>query len=299
MLSFLPPVVRGTLALLLYTLNTLFWFPLLMTLAICKLCLPFKPLRKGLNRLIDGVATNWIAINGWTQKLVGQMRLECSGLQQLPNHSWYLVLSNHQSWVDILILQMVFNRRIPFLKFFLKKELIWVPVMGLCWWALDFPFMQRHSQALLKKHPELKGKDIETTRKACEKYRDIPVSVMNFVEGTRFTQQKHQHQQSPYNGLLKPKAGGVAFVLSSMGEQLRQIVDVTIYYPHGCPSFWQYLCGEVQSVQLDIRTRPIENRLIGDYSNDPDFRAEFQLWINQIWSDKAQQLAIMATQGDD
>jgi len=297
MLSFLPAAVRGVLCLLIYVCNTLFWFPLLMTLALAKLMLPFRWIRRGLNWLIDAVATNWISVNGWAQSLMGRMRMTVSGLENLPRRSWYLVISNHQSWVDILLLQKMFNRRIPFIKFFLKKELMWVPVMGICWWALDFPFMRRYSQAYLNKHPHLKGKDIETTRQACEKYRDLPVSVMNFVEGTRFTAKKHQQQASPYRRLLKPKAGGIAFVLSSMGEQLRQILDVTIYYPQGCPSFWQYLCGQVKEVRIDIRTRPIEPSLIGDYFNDPGYREQFQLWVNRIWDDKEQQLAEMAADG--
>lgn len=297
MFSFLPPAIRGILALLIYVFNTLFWFPWLMILGILKLILPFRPLRKVMNWIIDALATNWISINGFAQRLVGEMQLEVTGLDNLPPQSWYLVISNHQTWVDILILQMMFNRRIPFIKFFLKKELMWVPIMGLCWWALDFPFMQRYSQAYLKKHPEHKGKDIETTRKACEKYRDLPVSVMNFVEGTRFTPKKHQQQGSPYQHLLRPKAGGVAFVLSSMGEQLKQILDVTIYYPDGSPSFWQYLCGQVKTVQIHIRTRPIEPTLIGDYVNDEAFKEHFQHWINQIWDDKEERLIMMATQG--
>ena len=296
MLSFLPPAVRGVLAILVYILNTVFWFPMLMTLALVKLILPFRTIRKGLNWLIDSVATNWISVNGWAQGLVGRMELTVTGLDNLPQKSWYLVISNHQTWVDILILQKMFNRKIPFIKFFLKKELMWVPVMGLCWWALDFPFMRRYSQSFLEKNPHLKGKDIETTRKACEKYQDLPVSVMNFVEGTRFTEKKHSKQGSPYSRLLKPKAGGIAFVLSSMGEQLKQILDVTIYYPGGCPSFWQYLCGQVKEVRIDIRQRPIDLALIGDYFNDPSFREQFQVWVNQIWDDKEQQLAAMAAE---
>jgi 1-acyl-sn-glycerol-3-phosphate acyltransferase len=123
----------------------------------------------------------------------------------------YLVLSNHQSWVDILILQKVFNRRIPFMRFFLKQQLIWVPMLGLAWWALDFPFMQRHTKSQLQKRPELAGQDIAATRKACEKFLGKPVSIMIFPEGTRFTPAKHAQQQSPFQHLLKPKSGGMAY----------------------------------------------------------------------------------------
>src|SRR3546814_9530339 len=115
---------------------------------------------------------------------------------------------------------MAFNRRIPLLKFFLKQELIKVPLLGLAWWALDFPFRKRFTRAEIEANPSLKGKDLETTRKACEKFKEMPTSVMNFFEGTRFTQAKHDQQQSPYEFLLKPKAGGTAFALSAMDGKL-------------------------------------------------------------------------------
>jgi 1-acyl-sn-glycerol-3-phosphate acyltransferase len=165
-----------------------------------------------------------------------------------------LVVANHQSWVDILVLQKVLNRKVPFLKFFLKKDLIYVPVIGLCWWALDFPFMQRYSAAFLARHPHLKGKDVSTTRKACEKFRYKPVSVMNFLEGTRFTPEKHDKQQSPFSNLLKPKAGGISFVLNAMGEHLHKLLDVTIYYPKGAPSFWDYISGNVHNINSSRRS---------------------------------------------
>jgi 1-acyl-sn-glycerol-3-phosphate acyltransferase len=202
-----------------------------------------------------------------------------------------LVISNHQSWVDILVLQRIFNHKIPFLKFFLKKELIWVPFLGLAWWALDFPFMQRHSKTYLAKNPHQKGKDMETTRKACEKFRYKPVSIMNFVEGTRKTDDKHKRQGGSFKHLLKPKAGGVAFVLSAMGEQLHKLLDVTIYYPHGAPSFWDFVCGKVKEIHVDIKVLSIEELMASDafamdYFDNPAQRARFQQWLNTLWQEK-------------
>ena len=98
----------------------------------------------------------------------------------------------------------------------------------------------RTSKSQLKKNPKLRGKDLETTRKACEKFKEMPVSVVNFVEGTRFTVQKHARQNSPFPYLLKPKAGGVAFVMQAMGEQISKVVNVTIHYPEGIPTFMDF-----------------------------------------------------------
>jgi hypothetical protein len=177
------------------------------------------------------------------------------------------------------------------LKFFLKQQLRWVPVMGLAWWALDFPFMRRHSEEVLKAHPELRAKDQEATRLACEKFSLIPTSVMNFCEGTRFTPAKQQRQQSPYRHLLKPKAGGIALALNVMGDKFRAILDVTIVYPEGAPNFWEFLCGRMKRVLVRVQTLPVPRHLAtGDYANDPAVREAFQQWLQQIWQDKDAQI---------
>jgi 1-acyl-sn-glycerol-3-phosphate acyltransferase len=202
------------------------------------------------------------------------------------------VLSNHQSWVDIPVLQYAFNRRIPFLRFFLKRELIWVPLLGIAWWALDFPFMQRYSRAQLARRPELAGSDVQATRRACEKFRAVPVSVMNFVEGTRFTPAKHAQQPSPYTHLLRPKAGGVAFVLDAMGDALDAILDVSIVYPQGRPTLIDLLCDRVRDVRVHVLAREIPSEAVGaDYESDAEFRARFQAWINRLWTEKDARIA--------
>ena len=199
--------------------------------------------------------------------------------------------------VDILVLQHCLNRRIPLLKFFLKQQLIWVPVMGLAWWALEFPFMRRHSEAYLQQHPEMRGKDQETTRKACEKFAQVPTSVMNFLEGTRFTAVKHARQQSPYVHLLKPKAGGLALALNAMGDKFQAILDITIVYPDGTPSFWQFLQGRMRRVTVRARLLPIPQDLAhADYSGDAQARAAFQAWVAQMWREKDAQIALLRRQ---
>lgn len=288
MLNFLPHPVTGTLSLLLYIANTLFWFVPIMLLALLKLP-PITRWQSWMTYLLDACAVAWISVNNFTTRLFTRIHWQVSGLEKLSRKDWYLVLANHQSWADILVLQNVFNRKIPFIKFFLKQELIYVPFLGLCWWALDFPFMKRYSKAFLQRNPHLHGKDIETTRNACRKFAFKPAAIMNFVEGTRYTPQKHQQQQSPYTNLLKPKAGGAAFVLGAMGEQLHKILDITICYPKGTPSFWDYISGKVRDITVQINIIPITPELLGDY-NDSQYRERFQQWINQLWQNKDQQL---------
>jgi len=190
------------------------------------------------------------------------------------------------------VLQYQLNRRMPFLKFFLKQELIWVPVIGLCWWALEFPFMKRFSKEYLAKHPEKRGEDLATTRRACERYRTNPVSVFNFLEGTRFTEDKHAEQASPYRHLLKPRAGGIAFVIDAMGEQLSALINITIHYPDGRPSFWDLLAGNIPRVVVRVEAQPIPAEFLRrNYDQDESYRLAFQQWVNQLWTEKDAQLA--------
>ncbi|MEL0641950.1 acyltransferase [Pseudoalteromonas aliena] len=278
-------VIRSVLSLIFYTLNTLIWFVPIFACGLIKL-IPFKQLQKLMSWTAKSCATAWVSFNGLNQKLCTPTKLNVTGLEDVKLKDWYLVIANHQSWVDILVLQRVFNRKIPFLNFFLKKELIYVPILGLCWWALDFPFMTRTSKSQLKKNPKLRGKDLETTRKACEKFKEMPVSVVNFVEGTRFTEQKHARQGSPFPHLLKPKAGGIAFVMQAMGEQISKVVNVTIHYPDGIPTFMDFAGGKVKQINVHVDIRPVSKELIGDYTGDSEFRVGFQSELNRLWEEK-------------
>ena len=287
MLVSLPLFIRLPLALLPVSLNVLLHATVLFVMAALKALLPIAGIRRALSRALVGIAEQWIAVNGFLFAAFTPTQWEIEGRDGLQPGGWYLVLSNHQSWVDIPVLQKTFNRRIPFLRFFLKKQLIWVPVLGLAWWALDFPFMQRHSKATLELHPELRSQDKEATRKACERFRESPVSVMNFVEGTRFRAHKHEQQRSPFAHLLRPRAGGVAFVLETMGEMLQGIVDVTIFYPGGQPTMIDLLAGRVRQIRVHVRQLPIPPEFLGgDYENDADFRARFQGWMSALWAEK-------------
>ncbi|MBI5334807.1 MAG: acyltransferase [Burkholderiales bacterium] len=273
-------LIKGCVSATLLTLNTLVCFSALLPVALLKLLLPIKPVRAALDLILNGICAVWIGANNRWMALAGRTRWDVTGVDSLRSRGWYLVSSNHQSWVDILVLQKVFNLRIPLLKFFLKKELIYVPIMGFCWWALDFPFMRRKGGASL-------AKDMEATRKACERFKVIPTSVLSFLEGTRFTQAKHDQQRSPYTHLLKPKIGGIAMALATMGEKFDALVDVTIVYPKGVPDFWDLMCGRLREVVVRVDKLPIPAALRhGEDAADAAYRSTLQNWITQMWQDK-------------
>lgn len=292
-LTRIPGPLRGALVLSIYLINTSFWLLPLFSLTLLKFCIPIPAFRRFVTRVLHGLVAQWVSINNLTQRLFCDTRLEASGLEQLRPKGWYLVIANHQSWVDILVLQRVFNRRIPLLTFFIKKELIWFPLLGQAWWALEFPFMKRHSTAYLKKHPEKRGQDIAATLKACEKFKHQPIALMNFIEGTRFTPEKHRRSGSPYANLLRTKAGGMALVLNTVGRRLHRILDVTIVYPDGPKSFWEFACGQIDRIHVQVDQIPISPWMMGDYVADRAFRRQFQAWLNDLWSQKDQRITAL------
>jgi len=291
MLSSLPAPLRGTFSLLLLSLNSVVHCSLIFCIALLKLLIPLPAWHRRCNTPLDLLAASWIDTNGVWIRLMQKQPWEVEISSDLRRDRWYLVTCNHQSWADIFIAQRLLNHRIPQMKFFLKQQLIWVPVIGLAWWALDFPFMKRYTKKHLRKHPEKRGKDFETTQKACQKFLQRPVAIFNFMEGTRFTPGKQQRQESPYRNLLRPRPGGTGYVLGAMEEQLGELIDITIYYPDGVPGFWDFLCGEKTAARLRITSRPIPPSLLGkDYGQDRAFRNELQQWVNELWATKDEQL---------
>jgi len=237
--------------------------------------------------VLMSIGENWITGNSAILLTAGSIDWQARGIENLRRDQWYLVMVNHQSWVDILVLQKVFNRRIPFLKFFIKQQLIWFPVLGITWWAMDMPFMKRFSPSYLAKNPHMKGKDLKRTRKACEKFRHTPTSVINFLEGTRFSVEKRERKNSPFQHLLVPRAGGFAVAMSSMGNLFGAILDVTMVYPNGAAKFWDMCCGGHVPVIVDVMERPVEQWLLSrDYEQDREFRRRVHRWLGEIWQEK-------------
>lgn len=284
--------------IVLLLLNTLILIGPMMLIALLKLILPGKYLRDLCSRGVMWVAETWAEIDKLIFALLTPTVWDIRGGEGLRQDRSYLVVSNHQSWVDIPALVQTFNRKTPYFKFFLKQQLIWVPFLGLAFWALDYPFMKRYSKAYLRKNPHMQGKDLEITKAACERFKSLPVTVVNYLEGTRFTPAKQAQQGSPYQHLLKPKAGGVAFVLAALGPQLDALLDVTVVYPGDRPpGFWALISGQLPKVIIDIQARELDPALwAGDYQRDTEFRQVVQDWVSQLWQEKDARIAQLKQQ---
>ncbi len=291
MLHYLPAPVKFAISSTMVILNSAFWAILIIILAFFKMIIPVgswqRLMSRGANRCMKG----WIAVNRATMNVINRINWEVDETAELSEKEWYLLIANHQSWSDIVVLCHLYGHRIPAPKFFLKQQLLYIPLVGLACWGLDMPFMRRYSRQHLIKNPHLRGKDIETTRKACEKFRLIPTTIINFVEGTRFAEHK-KPKSSSYNYLLPPKPAGIAFALGSMGDQFDKLLDITIAYPENRDNtFVDMLSGRLTKVVVHVDALPVDETLTGDYFNDKQYKRQFQLWLDQRWQLKDQRLA--------
>ncbi|TCI02682.1 acyltransferase [Corallincola luteus] len=296
MLSFLPGPLLAVINLFFISLWLGLWGGLIFLGGLLKL-LPISPWRKLINLFLHGFYQAWTLCMHGTLALTNCIEWQIELPAELDTKHWYLLISNHLSWLDIVVLTSQLHGRIPIGKFFLKQELIWVPFLGIGAWGLDMPFMKRYSKAFLAKYPHLKGKDIDATRAACAHFRHSPTTVINFVEGTRFTAEKQQHQQAPYQHLLAPKAGGIAFALNAM--KFDAILNTTLCYPDNRePAMPAALKGELKRVVLKIEAIAVTDELIGDYFDDAAFRHQFQQQLNGWWQAKDDQLSELLAGGN-
>src|SRR5699024_2123277 len=262
--------LRGVAALTGVVIATFIGFIPLLPAALIKLLVPWRPVKRLMTRVVLWIARHWLlAINA---SMFG-----CSGVrihydQQLPDNpdGRYVLVSNHQSWTDVVLLCHLILPQLPFPRFFIKSQLRWLPIIGLACWALDFPFMKRYSREAIRNNPKLRTKDLDTVRRACETFREWPVTLINYAEGTRSTAAKRAAAKSPYTTMLPPKAGGTAFAVRAMDDMLDGVLDMTVAYVNTPqPRFWDFVCGRIPDIQVRLRQLPLpaaiqRNELRGD-----------------------------------
>jgi 1-acyl-sn-glycerol-3-phosphate acyltransferase len=279
-------VLRAAIIAILLALNLAFWAPLVLLGGLVKL-MTFGGGRRRAKMLSAWFGERWVYINNAILDTFLSTKWEITGFDELRPDKHYLVISNHVSWIDIFAAFRTFVGRGPFLRFFLKHALIWSPFVGQAAWALDFPFMRRYSAEYLAKHPEKRGKDLETTREACRRYQDVPVVILNYVEGTRFTRGKQAAMKSPYKHLLPPRVGGIAFVLASFSEQLDAFYDFTVIYPKSEPTIFDFVTNKLPWIKVHGRRIEVPAEFYSDGITQPGpARDHFRAWVSEIWREK-------------
>lgn len=289
----LKKLARGLTVTSVMTGSTFFHGPPVLALGLTKL---FKKSAK-VDETNIKITNSWLGVNNWLIEHVlknTQWQISVDKSLDLNMQGRYLMTCNHQSWVDTTVNQYFGLTRMPLTRFFTKWELIFIPFVGQAFKILGFPMMKRHSKEQIAKNPALKYRDMEEARKSCEQLISQPFTLLNYLEGTRFTQEKHDQQQSPYTHLLKPKAGGLALALSILGDKIDALVDMTIVYPDGIPGYGEFWLGEVPRIAVNLRKIDIPDWVLsGNYEDDAEYRARFQKWIDQIWTEKDQLIAHM------
>lgn len=275
--------IKGFLSITFIVINTIVCCVPIYLLAVPRFILPHGEARAALGNAMTRIIDLWVGNNRLMIRVlrITRIEVEWDTAKPLARDQWTLVMSNHQGWSDILILQDTFLNRIPPLKFFVKRQLLWgVPFLGVAMWLLDFPYVYRFSRAAIQANPSLRQKDADAVLEACKNFKWRPTSVLNFLEGTRLTPEKHAAQQSPFRHLLTPKTGGVTAVLSSLGDRIDHVLDVTITYPDGIPTFLEFLRGDVARVKVHIRS--CSPPKIDDVNGATVTRA----WVDDVWRAK-------------
>ena len=248
--------------------------------------IPNKNLKIYLGSISNKMGSTTVANITSALRILHKLEWDFQIPQDVNTETWYVAMSNHQSWADIFILLAAGHKKIPLIKFFMKKELQWIPIIYLVHKTIDMPFLNRHSRAQILANPELKRVDYENAKKAAKRFSRNPSSAFSFVEGTRFTSEKHSEQKSPYYNLLKPKVGALAIALSGM-PQVNTLIDFTVVYATQKRSTWDFLCGDLSKAKVVAKTYALpENLKNRSFEEEYDYRKSFQTFVDAIWLEK-------------
>ena len=280
----------GFITLILIIIELTIGFGTLAIVNVPRAIFPFKSLKIKLAKISNSIGEYTVYGLKIIMKIMHRDSMQVFDKNEFDKNAWYMAISNHQSWADIFILLVAAHKRIPLLKFFMKKELAWIPFIFLANKTLNMPFVNRHSKKELEKNPNLRNKDYENTLKACKRFLRSPSTIFSYAEGTRNDAAKHKAQNSPYKNLLKPRIGGIATALSAM-PNINILVDYSVVYKSEKRGAWSFLKGDMKDVKVLVRKYDIpENLKNKNYSTDAEYRENFKNWIEAIWIEKDQEI---------
>ena len=276
----------GLITFLLILVELIIGFGTLAIINIPRAVIPLKSFKLFLAKISNKIGDLTVYGLKLIMLLMHGNNIQVINNEKYDMNKWYMAMSNHQSWADIFVLLTVANKKIPLLKFFMKKELWWIPFVFLANKTLNMPFVNRHSKKAIEKNPSLRTKDYENTLKSCKRFLRAPSTIFSYAEGTRFTSEKHKAQNSKYKNLLQPKIGGMATALSAMPE-IDTLINFSVVYKSKKRDAWSFLNGEMKDVKVFIKSYKIpENLKNRNYGSDHLYRDEFKEWIEEIWDEK-------------
>lgn len=280
----------GVFVLILIIINISLLASCLLSFAGVRFLIPQAKWRRGCLSIMNKTYHIWVDLNYLIMQLL-PTRWHVSGHENLSSEQSYLVIANHRSWLDILVIQCILNRRTSHNIFVLKDILRWLPFAGWVCWAMGYLFVKRVTPAQVRKNPSLKYADRDSINQGCERLKKNPFTLINFVEGTRFSEEKRQKQKSVYENLLSPNVAGFALIFNALSENVTSVLDVTLIYDDNKIDFWQFLQGNLSDIKIQITTIDPKQLLRGDFMRDRVYRKEFRQMLNKIWLDKDARLS--------
>ena len=234
--------------------------------------------------------------------LFGLVRLNyITPSQDIDKLSSYLVISNHLSTFDQLLIQYILNKRSSTLYLFAKYELIFTTLTyGIIGYLLGHIFIKRPSPFWLKYNTrrELSEFNQNILKKNFQLFQDIPRSFLLFPEGSRFTPEKKKTLESPHEYLLPPKIKAMEWMFSGMKKHLPdtsiKCIDFTLVYPDHLlkkPSFLDLLKGNF-SVYLNVNVYSLAE-ITKDCTNSEETEARLKEWIDEVWVKKDQMIKMV------
>ena len=267
----------STASLIVITLNLSFWGIGLLVLGLLKAGLPTT--REWADARMDSAYRGAVAVNdAWLRGVLG-LEWDLPEIA-VARDEICIVVSNHASWADILLVQSVLVRQGPLLKFLTKRELLFIPVLGVIFWAFDFPLLRRRARGSINDEAR-RAADAEALSSACEAVRVRPAALMNFAEGTRLTNEKRLASESPYRHLLAPRVGGFAALVEALGDDLVSVVDVSLIYSEST-SFWTFISGRAGPIGIEIERIPA--------ADVPRDREALSGWLAELWRRKDERI---------
>ena len=282
--------IIGFFTFILIIVELIIGFGTLTIVNIPRAIFPFKSLKIKLSKISNTIGEYTVYGLKIIMKIMHRDSMQVFDNNEFDKNQWYMAVSNHQSWADIFILLVAAHKRIPLLKFFMKKELAWIPFVFLANKTLNMPFVNRHTKKQLEKNPNLRFKDYENTLLACKRFQRSPSTIFSYAEGTRNNSTKHKDQNSPYKNLLIPRVGGIATALSAM-PNIDVLVDYSVVYKTNKRGAWAFLKGDMRDVKVSVKKYNIpENLKNKNYSTDEEYRKNFKIWIEEIWEEKDKEI---------
>ena len=236
-----------------FLMGTLLWINAAQTLST--VLIPIAP--QAFRRFNRWAAGFWWGLCVTISKRVNDVKLVITG-DDVPMRENAVVVINHQNMPDITFL-MDYARskeRLGDMKWMVKDPIKYVPGVGWGMLFLDCVFVKRDW-----------AKDRASVLATFARLRDndVPVWLLSFSEGTRFTQAKsdRSREYAREHGLheprhtLVPRTKGFVATVVGLRDHVDAVYDLTLGYEEGVPTLWQYIKGFSNRAHLHVRRHPI------------------------------------------